>query len=197
MNDEYALTELPSADGRPETADGMRDHRLCMLWSLLRQTYTLVEKNQDRSLADYGLNMSKYMALFIVNYSTKPVNPTAIATYLSQETPSITYALDRLEERGWIERQPAPDDRREIVLKITPTGRELLEKANALTWSPIVQISEVIDGVGELDAVFNFLVKLRDRAAELCGANIESLDSALRHRRRDPFMYGPRLAEND
>jgi hypothetical protein len=30
--------------------DGLRDHRLFMLWTLLRQTYTLVLKNQDRKV---------------------------------------------------------------------------------------------------------------------------------------------------
>lgn len=174
-------------DPRP---DGQRDHHLFMLWTLLRQTSMLVAKNQDRSLAEYGLNLSRYITLFMINYSTRPVNPTAIASYLSQETPTVTYTLDQLEKRGLIRRTASPDSRREVLLEITDAGRELLEQANVAAWHPILEISQVIDGEGELEAAFGFLVKLRNRAAELVGASTEALDFALQHRRRDPFMFG-------
>lgn len=169
---------------------GQRDHRLFMLWTLLRQTSTLVAKNQDRALAEHGLNLSRYITLFLVNYATKPVNPTAIASYLSQETPTVTYTLDQLEKRGLIRRTASRDSRREILLEITDEGRTLVEKANNLAWKPILDISDVVDGEGELELAFGFLLKLRNRAAELYGVSTEALDFALEHRRRDPFMFG-------
>lgn len=169
---------------------GERDHNLFMLWTLLRQTSHLVSKIQDRRLAEHDLNLSRYITLFMIHYATRPVNPTAIASYLSQETPTVTYTLDQLEKRGLIHRAASRDSRREIVLEITDDGRALLERANALAWKPILEVSDVVDGEGELEAVFELLLKLRNRAAELHGASIDALDFALKHRRRDPFMFG-------
>ena len=37
--------------------------------------------------------------------------------------------VDRLEQRGWIVRQPNPADRRSSLLGLTPSGRELTEAA--------------------------------------------------------------------
>ena len=42
---------------------------------------------------------------------------------------SMTAAVDRLEKKGLIMRTPASGDRRAKVLKLTPEGRRIVEKA--------------------------------------------------------------------
>ena len=41
----------------------------------------------------------------------------------------MTNRLDRLEEAGWIRREPDPDDRRGVVVGLTRKGRELIDAA--------------------------------------------------------------------
>jgi DNA-binding MarR family transcriptional regulator len=173
-----------------------RAHRLFTLWTLLRQTYTLLVKNQERALADFDLNMAQYMTLFMIKHSTRPVTPTIIATYLSQETPSVTYGLDKLEKKGLIRRvQPGSGDRREIWIEPTETGAELLRRASSAAWEPVEQLSTDLTDPEQLDALFDALLILRNRGAEVSGASKAALDFALEHLRHDPLMWGPPVAE--
>jgi DNA-binding MarR family transcriptional regulator len=49
-----------------------------------------------------------------------------IGTELSLAPPSMTRLVDRLEERGLIQRQRDVDDRRKVVATLTDEGRQLL-----------------------------------------------------------------------
>ena len=42
---------------------------------------------------------------------------------------TVTLALDQLEKRNVVKRNPHPTDRRTILAVLTPAGRELLDKA--------------------------------------------------------------------
>ena len=42
---------------------------------------------------------------------------------------TVTLALDQLEKRNLVKRNPHPTDRRTILAVLTPAGRELLDKA--------------------------------------------------------------------
>ena len=41
---------------------------------------------------------------------------------------TITGILDRLVDKGWLERVPDPDDRRGILMKITPEASVLMQR---------------------------------------------------------------------
>jgi len=57
---------------------------------------------------------------------------------------TTTYTVDTLEKRGFVKREPDPRDRRGVLAKVTPAGREIVKKATKLL--------EGIDwGLGELD----------------------------------------------
>ena len=51
--------------------------------------------------------------------------------------PSITRLIDRLEERGLIERRRDAADRRKVVAAILPAGRRLISSLPQLERSPI------------------------------------------------------------
>jgi DNA-binding MarR family transcriptional regulator len=45
----------------------------------------------------------------------------------------IVALVDRLEERGWVERRTSADDRRTHALHVTPTGQALIEQLAAIS----------------------------------------------------------------
>ncbi len=49
---------------------------------------------------------------------------TSLAAAESVTQPAITLLVNRLEERGWVSRQPDPDDRRAVLVTATPAGRQ-------------------------------------------------------------------------
>lgn len=52
----------------------------------------------------------------------------AIADRMIERTPGITRLLDRLERKGWIERERLADDRRMVICRASKSGLKLLAK---------------------------------------------------------------------
>jgi DNA-binding MarR family transcriptional regulator len=56
-----------------------------------------------------------------------PMSAGELAAYERVQPPSMTKVLANLEERGLVQRDVLPTDRRQAVLEITPEGEALLE----------------------------------------------------------------------
>jgi DNA-binding MarR family transcriptional regulator len=54
-----------------------------------------------------------------------------LAKLLACDSSNVTWITDRLEERGLVERQAAPHDRRVKLLVLTPEGRRVREQIEA------------------------------------------------------------------
>jgi DNA-binding MarR family transcriptional regulator len=55
--------------------------------------------------------------------------PTQIAQWLQMSPAAITGRLDALERRGFVRRLPSADDRRKVIVELTPAGRRVWRKA--------------------------------------------------------------------
>ena len=55
-------------------------------------------------------------------------SPSALAKALSITMPSVTIWLDKLQEKGYIERKRSPDDKRVQQISITKTGSSIVGK---------------------------------------------------------------------
>ncbi len=44
---------------------------------------------------------------------------------------TMTNRVDRLERQGWVERRPDPGDRRGVLVRLTPAGRDVVDAAMA------------------------------------------------------------------
>lgn len=75
-----------------------------------------------------------------LRFLAQPVSQRELATCLGYDASNITGIVDRLEERGLVERQTDPDDRRVKQLLITPEGRAALERLrlNLVADNPLV-----------------------------------------------------------
>ena len=58
-----------------------------------------------------------------------PLTPTAIAELLAMPLSTVTFRVRRLERRGHAERIDNPADGRSYLIRLTPDGRRLLNKA--------------------------------------------------------------------
>jgi MarR family transcriptional regulator, organic hydroperoxide resistance regulator len=65
----------------------------------------------------------------------------ALAETMFCDASNLTGIVDRLEERGLIERRPDPSDRRVKRLAITDDGAELRERARVLLFEPPPEIA--------------------------------------------------------
>jgi len=61
-----------------------------------------------------------------------PLSPGELATLERVRPQSIGQTVDTLAKRGWIKRTPHPDDRRQIVLSLTPAGRAAVHRGRTI-----------------------------------------------------------------
>jgi len=89
-----------------------------------------------------------------------PLTPTALAEILDLPLSTVTFRLKRLERRGHAERIDNPADGRSFLLRLTPTGRSLLNKARPRFRSYAEAVEERLGGE-ETAALRESLIGLR------------------------------------
>lgn len=67
---------------------------------------------------------------------------TELAELLGLEISTVSRRVKALEDRGLVERESSPTDRRTSLLRLTPAGRELFEKLST-SWREM--LAEVLD----------------------------------------------------
>lgn len=87
-----------------------------------------VRAELDRACEEVGLTHAQYNVLRIVRGAADGRSRTEIATRMLDRAPDVTRIIDRLEQRGLIERSRGDQDRRQSIARITKAGRALLEE---------------------------------------------------------------------
>jgi len=82
----------------------------------------------SRQLAEDGLTLLQYHALRAIWMSGPALDMSSIAAVTGLTASSLTSIVDRLAERGLVERQHDARDRRRIVATITADGAALMER---------------------------------------------------------------------
>ncbi len=85
----------------------------------------------NRDLARYGLTLPQFMALLSLEKGEGFCRMGPLAISALQSLPSMTGVVDRLEEKGLVERQRDPKDRRSVVVILTEKGESLLSQIKA------------------------------------------------------------------
>ena len=81
-----------------------------------------------QTLEQYQLSPSARGVLAVVEGAGQPLEPSVIAERLVVTTGSMTSLLDNLEKRGLIRRLPHPDDRRKLLIDITPAAQAIVDE---------------------------------------------------------------------
>jgi DNA-binding MarR family transcriptional regulator len=121
-------------------------------------------KHNSRSAGDSPVHStfremgeSQVMALFSLHGRRQLTSE--LSKRFNVATPTMTRIIDGLVEKGYVERQPDPDDRRCIYLQVTPSGAEIAERAReegrealARYLSPLTseQLTDIMRAFGHL-----------------------------------------------
>jgi DNA-binding MarR family transcriptional regulator len=110
---------------RSRRFDTLEQEAFLNLW----RTYDRLRALEDSLFSSHDLTAQQYNALRLLRGVSPGTLPTlALAERLVSRAPDITRLLDKLAERGLIERQRPADNRRTVRIGITPSGLALLEK---------------------------------------------------------------------
>jgi DNA-binding MarR family transcriptional regulator len=110
-----------------------------------------ITRRQEEVFGRYGLNRGDVGVLGALRTAGPPhrLSPTQLLRGLMLSSAGMTGRLDRLAERGLVERHPDPGDRRAVLVELTAKGRELVDAAVA---SNTRAERELLDGLGEREA---------------------------------------------
>jgi DNA-binding MarR family transcriptional regulator len=99
-----------------------------LMYGVMRETWELAE----RRLAPYALTLKHYWALHALD---EPMSMGALGERLGIDASYVTTIADQLEDRGLIQRQAHPTDRRVKSLALTEEGRRQRERLVGELWS--------------------------------------------------------------
>jgi DNA-binding MarR family transcriptional regulator len=94
--------------------------------------------------AEHGIGPTDLRALsFLTGHDA--ATPKVVAEHLGLTTGAMTTLTDRIEQRGLVRRVPNPDDRRSLMLELTPAGRELMQATSGVYARAFAQAMEGLD----------------------------------------------------
>lgn len=91
----------------------------------------LMTEGAERALDELGLKLWEYDVLSALRRQGRPyqMNATELAEASMLTSGTITTRVDGLEQRRLVRRKPSPEDRRAVLIELTPEGRDLVERA--------------------------------------------------------------------
>lgn len=97
------------------------------VWLVLWKAARAVEAYAENSIAQLEVCGSDFAVLeALLHKGPLPVNEIGKKVLLTSG--SITVAIDRLEEKGWVERRAHGTDRRAKIVHLTKEGRKLITR---------------------------------------------------------------------
>lgn len=93
----------------------------------------IVERELKALFGEFGLERGEFDVLATLRRAGSPDGMTAgmLARSAMVTSGAVTNRLDRLVAKGYVTREADPEDRRTVVVALTPAGRELIDRAVA------------------------------------------------------------------
>jgi DNA-binding MarR family transcriptional regulator len=121
-------TSLEERRAKSRRFDSPEQEAYLNLW----RTYDRLRVVEDELFGRHDLTAQQYNALRLLRAGHPGKTPTlALAARLVSRAPDITRLIDRLEERGLVDRIRPPGNRRVVEVGLTPTGITLLAELDA------------------------------------------------------------------
>jgi DNA-binding MarR family transcriptional regulator len=99
-------------------------------WRSFLATSELLYAALDRQLQrDAGITHTSYIVLAMLSEAAdRSLRMSDLAVRANSSPSRLSHAVARLEDRGWVRREPAPRDGRGTVAVLTDAGLEMLEQ---------------------------------------------------------------------
>lgn len=144
---------------------------------LIKRTANLVQPRMEAIFSDQELTYSQWTVLMVLR---EYAGSTAadLARDICHDPGSLTRIIDDLESRGLVTRQRSADDRRVVVLTLTPKGALLLD---AIIPRVVEFWNGLLDGFSQADV--KLLIRLLGKLLAAAGGQ---RDKPVRKAARDP-----------
>ncbi len=122
----------------------------------VRYTSNFIGQYHNNYMAQFDLSMPQFNILRILRGSGKPISINTVKERMIERSPNTTRLMDKLIEKGFMERVRCDADRRVVYVSITENGLKLLSQididmedtsifAQNLTDDEAEQLSQLLD----------------------------------------------------
>jgi len=133
------------------------------IWLILIKAFQSLGTRTARNLRDSGLGDSDFRVLeVLLHKGSMPVNTIGPKVFLTPG--SISTAVDRLHEKGWVSRTASEKDRRIHIVDLTRKGRALITRVFGAHAKDMEELAEVLSPSERVQLV-DALKKLGKKAA--------------------------------
>jgi DNA-binding MarR family transcriptional regulator len=93
----------------------------------------VIYREQEKVFATFGLNSAGFDVLATLRRHGAPyaLSPGALMESMMITSGTVTNRIDQLEKAGLVSREPNPEDRRSMIVALTPQGLTLINEAVA------------------------------------------------------------------
>lgn len=135
------------------------------LWVVLARAQASIARHAEADIARHGLTLGEF-AIIEVLYHRGPLLLGEVQRRILVSSGGVTYLVDRLEEKGLVQRQHCPDDRRARYAALTRAGEKLMARIFPEHARSIARAEGGLTKAEQLEATA-LLRKLGKKAAEL------------------------------
>ena len=107
---------------------------MLLLGRLGEATLVIARERLQPVFAQFGLQPGEFDVLATLRRSGAPyaLTPTALYDAAMMSSGGMTNRIDRLQQAGWVERRPNPEDGRGTLVALTQAGFALIDEAVTL-----------------------------------------------------------------
>ncbi|MBN9462747.1 MAG: MarR family transcriptional regulator [Burkholderiales bacterium] len=150
----------------PETRLRAGDHTALRLWLRLITCTNLIEGAVRRMLrTSFDSTLPRFDLLAQLERYPQGLKMSELSQRLMVTGGNVTGLADQLEAEGWLTREPVPDDRRAIRLKLSPTGRRRFAEMAAGNEACVIELLDTLSRE-EQQELLRLLGKLKPGLAE-------------------------------
>lgn len=104
----------------------IKDLKSSETYRLVKRLHLLASQRIDELLKEHNLARSQFQVLYLLSEAGELAGKDLLVR-LQVEPATLSGIVDTLEQKGWLKRLADPGDRRAKILKLTSSGRKLIE----------------------------------------------------------------------
>lgn len=137
----------------------MEENKIERISDVLRAVNVAFYKKMYPMLANIGLYPNQQLIIMLI-YENKEINQSKIAQLTNREPATITKALKRLQQQGYILREVNPIDSRKVRLSLTDKGIDVYKKIVAINEQMNKYVEEALTNE-DLNLIIDILLRIK------------------------------------
>jgi len=125
----------------------------------IRLTSNWISYHQNKYMGQHGITMPQFNILRILRGAKEPLSISVVRDRMIEKSPNTTRLMDKLIDKGLIERLKDVRDNRVITIQITKQGLQLLKLIDKDFDANIILVNNLT--IEECQVLNNLLIKVR------------------------------------